>query len=74
MTLDYYSAQEIRVWLETHISEKELAQAYATAGNAFLWFADDIYDYEEGSSEYQKACKIIDEWCELYEELTLQLF
>ena len=41
---------------------QELVDAYAVAYNKFLWVEDDIYDFEEGSEEYKKACSVTDAW------------
>lgn len=47
---------------------QELADAYALAHNQFWWVVDDVYDYEEGTAEYQRAKDIANAWQAVMEE------
>lgn len=48
---------------------QDLADAYATVNNIWPIKEDEIYDYEEGTKEYERACLISDRWSDLLEGL-----
>ena len=48
---------------------QDLADAYATVNNIWPIKEDEIYDYEEGTKEYERACLVSDSWSDLLEEL-----
>ena len=48
---------------------QDLADAYATVNNIWPIKEDEIYDYEEGTKEYEEACSITDAWIKLLEGL-----
>ena len=48
---------------------QEIVNAFAAALNEFWWVEDNVYDYEEGTEDYKKACTITDEWKELLDYL-----
>ena len=56
------SASEIKTYFADKQSAQDLADAYAITHNAFWWFEDNEYDFEEGSPEHKSACLITDEW------------
>lgn len=56
------------------LSEQELADAYFIADNTFWWVEDDIYDYEEGTPEYNAAVKTFEEWLALSKEYESKIF
>ena len=51
---------------------QDLADAYATVNNIWPIKEDEIYDYEEGTKEYEEACSITSAWLELCEKLEKQ--
>ena len=48
---------------------QDLADAYATVNNIWPIKEDEIYDYEEGTKEYERACLVSDSWSDLLEKL-----
>lgn len=56
------------------LTEQHLADAFAIANNKFWWAEDNVYDYEEGTPEYQAACEITDAWGELMDYYKSQIF
>ena len=56
------------------LTEHCLADAFAIASNKFWWVEDNVYDYEEGTPEYQAACEITDAWGELMDYYKSQIF
>lgn len=55
-------------------NESDLAKIYAVVENKAWWYADEIYDYEEGSMEYERAIYIMNEWFELAKEIKNDIF
>ena len=51
---------------------QDLADAYATVNNIWPIKEDEIYDYEEGTKEYEETCSITSVWLELCEKLEKQ--
>ena len=68
------SAEEISKHICEIRTEKELAILFALSNNQAWWVEDNIYDYEEGTQEYQKACEITDKWFAIARELKNQIF
>ena len=68
------TAQEIRFLFAERTTEKDLADAFALASNQFWWVEDNIYDFQEGTPEYQEACRTTDEWCNLMDEYKIRIF
>ena len=66
--------EDIRSRFHGCLSEKDLADAFAVCSNKFCWVEDNVYDYEEGTPEYEQAKAITDEWCELMDEYEEQIF
>lgn len=54
--------------------EQELAEDYAMASNKAWLVEDDVYDYEEGTPEYQEACRVMDDWFAVEEILRNKIF
>ena len=52
---------------------QELVDAFAGAFNKFWWVEDDVYDFEEGTEEYENTCAITDAWAELMDSLEERL-
>lgn len=50
-------------------SVNELVDIYAFVHNKFWFIEDDIYDYEEGTKEYESKCAEIDAWRSLMSDL-----
>ncbi len=55
-------------------TEKDLAEIFAAVDNKARWLNANIYDYDEGTEEYSKACEIVDKWFLLADELEAQTF
>lgn len=65
--------EDIRSRFHGHLSEQDIADAFAVCSNKFWWVEDNVYDYEEGTPEYKKAQAITDEWCGLMDEYEEQI-
>lgn len=65
---------DIRAWYASNHDEASLASAFALVSNELWWVEDNIYDYEEGTEEYKRACDITDAWGKLMEELLADIF
>ena len=65
---------DIRAWYASNHNETGLASAFASTNNEFWWVEDNVYDYEEGTEEYNKACDIKDAWKKLLDELLAEVF
>ncbi len=55
-------------------SEKELAVLYAQAHYEAWWVEDDVYNFEMGTPEYEKVCKITDDWFKISDFLRDKIF
>ena len=51
-----------------------MADAYALTNNKFWWVEDNVYDFDEGTPEYEEACAISDEWYTLMDEYEKRIF
>ena len=65
---------DVRNYFAKRKTEKDLADAFAIASNKFWWVEDDVYDYEEGTPEYEAARVIVDEWGALMDEYEERIF
>ena len=59
---------ELRTWYAANHTERGLAAAYAAASNKAWWVEDEIYDYEEGTSERENAVAICHAWFAVMDE------
>lgn len=66
--------QKLRKLYSGTLTEKELATAFALSSNKFWWVEDNVYDYEEGTLEYQEAVQITEDWRVLMEYYEEQIF
>ena len=48
---------------------QELVDAYVNVHNKFWYIEDDLYDYEEGTEEYERFRSIVETWGEMMDEL-----
>lgn len=55
-------------------TESDLAAIFADVDNKARWLNADIYDYDERTEEYRKACEIVDKWFSLDDILEEQIF
>ena len=62
------TASEFKAYFAEKQSEKDFADAYALLHAKFVWVEDEIYDYEEGTTAYEYACTVAEEWECLYDE------
>lgn len=63
------SVDEMRQVIASISTTQELVDAYVNVHNKFGFIEDDIYDYEEGTEQYEKVCSVVDAWGELLDEL-----
>lgn len=64
------SAQEMKQVLSSITSINELVDLYVLVHNKFWFIEDDLYDFEEGTKEYENKCAEIDEWGNLMNDLS----
>ena len=60
--------EEFRAYFADKQSEQDIADAYAILHEKFVFSEDETYDYEEGTTAYEYACAVADEWGDLYDE------
>ena len=63
------SIEEMRDEVDSLTLTKDMVDAYATVHNKFWFIEDDIYDYTEGTIEYQRVSEKIDAWGALMDYL-----
>ena len=68
------SPADIKEKYSETLTEQHLADAFSIASNKFWWVEDNVYDYEEGTPEYQVACDITDAWGELMDYYKSHIF
>lgn len=56
------TADEMMLRAQEAETEKEIACLYALAHNQAWWVADDCYDFELNTPEYEHARRITEEW------------
>lgn len=61
--------EEMRIIIEQIASTQDLVDAYVNVHNKFWFIEDDLYDFEEGTPEYEKVRTTVDAWGELMDEL-----
>ncbi len=66
--------EEMRLLAERATTEQEISDAFAVASNKAWWVEDNEYDYEEGTEEYEQACRITDEWFGVSDILKEKIF
>lgn len=69
-----FTIEEMRVLAKQASTEREIAVAFAAASNKAWWVEDNEYDYEEGSEEHKKACRITHDWFEVSDILQEKIF
>ena len=57
LTIEYAKERSHIVW-----EEADIAELYANVDNRAWWIADEEYEYEEGTTEYQMARETTDKW------------
>jgi hypothetical protein len=68
------SAEEIEDYFKDKTSNQDIADAYAITSNKFWWDEDDQYDFKEGTEEYKKGLKAVDEWRRLMKYYETKIF
>jgi hypothetical protein len=68
------SPEDIQTWFTLHGDENGLATAFAAVSNKFWWVEDNVYDYKEGTPEYEEAVRITHAWGALMDELKDKIF
>ena len=63
------SIDEMRKEIEAMTLTKDLVDAYVSIHNKFWYIEDEIYDYTEGTEEYQEANENIEAWGTLTDSL-----
>lgn len=66
--------EEIRILAERASTERDISNAFAIASNKAWWVEHNEYDYEEGTEEYEQACRITDDWFEVSDILKGKIF
>lgn len=52
---------------------QELVDAYVNIHNKFWFIEDDIYDYDEGTEEYEKVRSVMDAWGDMMDKLDTRI-
>lgn len=68
------SVEDVSELIEKIKTEKELADLFSVSNNKAWWVEDDVYDYEEGTVEYQKAYAKMNQWFAIADELKEKIF
>ncbi|WP_155828900.1 ATP-grasp domain-containing protein [Butyrivibrio sp. NC2007] len=63
------TVEEMWYTAKNYKSIQELVDAYVGAHNKYGFIEDEIYDYEEGTEEYEQTKGIIDAWAEVEDYL-----
>ena len=63
------TVKDVTEWYSNHHTEQDLADVYELVHEMEVYYEDCTYDYEEGTTEYNQAIKIYDEWCALFHRL-----
>lgn len=66
--------QQAKEMVEIINNERELAQVYAIVHNKAWWIEDSIYDFDEGTKEYEAAEENVKQWFDLTDYLTKTIF
>ena len=56
------SAEEMQQIISLITTTQELVNAYVNVHNKFWFIEDDLYDYDEGTDEYEKIRAVVDAW------------
>ncbi len=68
------TAEDVLMRIKNIKTEEDLAKLFALSENKAWWVEDNVYDYEEGTTEYLKACEIRDKWFNISDELRERIF
>jgi hypothetical protein len=63
------TVEQMRVDIEGISNTQELVDAYVQTHNKFWYIEDNLYDYEEGSDEYNRVRENVDAWEEIMDFL-----
>ena len=55
--------------VSTITTTQALVDAYVIVHNKFWFIEDDLYDYDEGTEEYEKVRSVVDAWGDLMDTL-----
>ena len=67
------SFEEMQHKILSVTSTQELVDAYVLVSNEFWWVEDDLYDYDEGTEEYEKIKSVVDAWREMLKKLDIRI-
>lgn len=68
------TAEDVLMCINNIKTEEDLAKLFALSENKAWWVEDNVYDYEEGTIEYLKACEIRDKWFNISDKLRERIF
>ena len=63
------SVDEMRREIENITSVQKLVDVYVLVHNKFWFIEDNLYDFEQGTKEYNKICSEVIAWMNLMENL-----
>jgi hypothetical protein len=67
------TVEEMQKEVDKIRSTQELVDAYALVYNKFWYIEDDIYDYDEGTENYNECLRNVELWEKLMESLENQV-
>lgn len=63
------SVEKMQQIISSIATTQELVNAYVNVHNKFWFIEDDLYDYDEGTAEYERVRSIVDAWGDMMDEL-----
>ncbi len=63
------SVEDMQRIITFSTTTQELVDAYVGVHNKFWFIEDSLYDYEEGTGEYEKVRSVVDAWGDMMDEL-----
>ncbi len=67
------TVDEMKEELENNTTTQQLVDVYVNVHNKFWFIEDDIYDYDEGSEEYERVDDLINQWYQFMEQLDQEI-
>ena len=71
---EFMSVEEMQQIVDSISSAEDLIEAYETAHSGFIYEEDRLYDYEEGTEEYEEVDRLVSFWEEIWDELEDRLY
>lgn len=63
------SLNEVQTKAMNIYDTQQLVDLYVQVHNKYLYIKDEVYDYEEGTEEYNNVCLEVDSWAKVMDDL-----